>query len=166
VVDRHVLMAHRSEPDRLAERDAAEEADWARLRPMREEHTRAQPYGRDPDVAVKLIDAAEFVGRVAGARYFGATVEGRVVAASELYSNGRVAQIEDVATLEPYRGRGLGRAVVLKALEAAIEGGNDLVFLVADSEDWPRHMYEKLGFDAVGYKYTFLLSDTHPKANR
>jgi hypothetical protein len=32
----------------------------------------------------------------------------------------------------------------------ARDEGHDLVFLVADVEDWPRHLYARLGFDEIG----------------
>jgi hypothetical protein len=40
--------------------------------------------------------------------------------------------------------------VVLAAVAASQAGGNRLTFLSADADGWPRLMYEKLGFEAVG----------------
>ncbi len=57
-------------------------------------------------------------------------------------------------TLEPFRGRGLSRAVVSAALEAAAP--HDFVFLVADADDWPQDFYRRLGFDQVGIESRFL----------
>jgi hypothetical protein len=51
-------------------------------------------------------------------------------------------------------GQGYARAVVTAAAEAAT--GADLVFLVASATDWPRQLYRKLGFDAVGTGDRFL----------
>ena len=59
-------------------------------------------------------------------------------------------------TLEPYRGRGLARALVLRAAAESRAAGNDLTFLVADADDWPRRLYERLGLETVGRYSRFL----------
>ncbi|HEV2593170.1 MAG TPA: GNAT family N-acetyltransferase [Gaiellaceae bacterium] len=69
-----------------------------------------------------------------------------------------IAQIEDVNTLEPFRGRGHGRAVVQHAIEHA---GDGVVFLEALEDDWPRELYAKIGFDAVDRK-THHIRGQHP----
>jgi hypothetical protein len=46
---------------------------------------------------------------------------------------------------------------VSRALEEARDGGHDLIFLIADRDDWPRKLYEKLGFDEVGRIWEFVL---------
>ena len=66
------------------------------------------------------------------------------------------AQIEDVGTLGGYRGRGLARAVVLRALAEAGAAGCDLVFLEADEDDWPKELYRRLGFEPIGRIFAFL----------
>ena len=38
----------------------------------------------------------------------------------------------------------------------ARRAGAELVFLVADDEDWPKELYRKLGFDDLGRVYEFL----------
>jgi len=88
-------------------------------------------------------------------RHFGARVDGQVVSFCDLYSDGRTAQIESVTTFEEHQGHGLGSAVVLRAAEEAAVAGQDLVFLVADDDDWPKAWYERLGFDPVGRTWTF-----------
>jgi GNAT superfamily N-acetyltransferase len=74
----------------------------------------------------------------------------------ELYLDEGVAQIEDVNTLEEFRGRGLGRAVVQAAIDAAAEGGAELVFIHALEDDWPKDLYAKLGFDPIGHAWSFV----------
>jgi hypothetical protein len=44
--------------------------------------------------------------------------------------------------------------VVSAALQAA--KGASFVFLVADLFDWPRHFYERLGFETVGIESRFM----------
>jgi len=45
---------------------------------------------------------------------------------------------------------------VLSAAAAARDAGAGLVFLLADQDDWPRHLYGRLGFDPVGPEWEFL----------
>ena len=71
---------------------------------------------------------------------------------------GGTAQIEDVATLESHRGRGFASAVVLRAAAEARLAGADLIFLVADDEDWPKHLYRRLGFHRLGCVYEFRMA--------
>ena len=85
----------------------------------------------------------------AGDRWFVAPLE-QPVSACRLLAGGDVGQIEDVGTLPSGRGRGLAQAVVLTALAASRAAGHRTTFLVADAGDWPRLMYEKLGFAPAG----------------
>lgn len=64
--------------------------------------------------------------------------------------------LEDVATLAAHRNRGLARAVVLRAVEEAQMAGADLVFLVADENDWPKGLHRRLRFDPAGLTFGFL----------
>ena len=91
-----------------------------------------------------------------GTRWFVARADGRAGASATLYSDGTVAQVEDVGTLPELRGRGLGRAVVSAAVDAAVAAGHELVFLVADAGDWPRDLYGKLGFREIGQGWACL----------
>ena len=88
-------------------------------------------------------------------RFFVGAADGVDACITTLYSDGAVAQIEDVATLRDYRRRGLARATVTMAIDAALEMGHELVFIVADDDDWPKDLYERLGFDPVGRACAF-----------
>ena len=76
-------------------------------------------------------------------------------AVTTLYSDGTTAQVEDVATLRDYRGRGLARAAVSAAIDAAVDMGHRFVFIVADDDDWPKDLYGRLGFDPIGRAWSF-----------
>ena len=91
----------------------------------------------------------------AGARYFAVELDGELASYCELYLHEGVAQVEDVNTLEAFRNRGAGRAVVLGAIAEARAAGADLIWLLADADDWPRHLYAKLGFVQVGGAWQF-----------
>ena len=90
------------------------------------------------------------------ARFFAARADGEIGAYCELYSESGTGQIENVLTLERFRNRGLARALVLRTLEESRAAGNDLTFLLANRDDWPKELYRKLGFDEVGLVYDFL----------
>ncbi|MDP9181781.1 MAG: GNAT family N-acetyltransferase, partial [Actinomycetota bacterium] len=49
---------------------------------------------------------------------------------------------------EQYRGRGFATLLVGEATDRAQRVGAELIFLVADAEDWPKHLYSKLGYRA------------------
>lgn len=154
-VDRNVVMIHAREPDRWSDERAQEIELEPAKRFFREVNVRSRDVD-DPADARMLADFRDVLVERAGARFFGALVDGEVVSGCELYPGGNVAQIEDVVTLAEHQGQGLARAVVLAAVRAAREGGADLVFLVADDQDWPKHLYVKLGFDEVGRTVDFV----------
>ncbi len=134
---------------------AVEEVALEALLDLRAELAREAPGGRSPAVVEQLLAAAHRHARAGNARHFAVLEDGRPVAAADLYSDGRTAQVEDVATLTPYRGRGYASAIVLHAVEAARAAGHDLVFLLADADDWPRELYRRLGFASIGATHTF-----------
>ena len=128
------------------------------LREPRAELNRTYEWGADPDVATQLHAAKGYFAKRVGTRFFAVVVDGRPVSWTDLYLAERTAQIEDVGTLESHRGRGYAGALVVHASEEARRRGADLVFLVADDQDWPKELYRKLGFDDLGRVYEFLLS--------
>jgi GNAT superfamily N-acetyltransferase len=81
--------------------------------------------------------------------------DGRPAAMTKLRANERVAQLEDVFTAPEARGRGYGRALVTHAAEQARRGGHDLIFIVADDNDWPKLLYAKVGFEPIGWTWSF-----------
>lgn len=101
------------------------------------------------ETAHQLVELGRRCGEVAGDRWFVATAEDPQAACC-LLSDGAIGQVEDVGTLERARGRGLAQAIVLAALAASRAAGHELTFLSADTDDWPRLMYAKLGFRKVG----------------
>jgi ribosomal protein S18 acetylase RimI-like enzyme len=156
-VNRHVLMALHREPDRPEDATSVEEVDLDALREPRTEQLRSYAWAED-DVLAQLHEAKRlFAGRIE-TRFFAIVEAGRPVSWTDLYLAGDTAQIEDVGTLEAYRGRGYASAVILRASAEARRAGAELVFLVADDEDWPKELYRRLGFDELGRVYEFLLA--------
>jgi GNAT superfamily N-acetyltransferase len=157
-VNRHVLMALRGEPDRPANTTIVREVDADALREPRAQQLRSYAWAEDDDVLAQLHEAKELFAKRVETRFFAVLEDGRPVSWTDLYLSGDTAQIEDLGTLEPYRGRGYARALVLHAAGEARRTGAELVFLVADDEDWPKELYGKLGFDELGRVYEFLLA--------
>jgi ribosomal protein S18 acetylase RimI-like enzyme len=152
--ERHVVMAQLREPEPVDTRDV-QEVGHEGVRPTRERMLATYDWG-SPAVTRQLLDYKALLERWVTVRSFGALVDGEVVAYSDLYTAGRDAQVEDVATLPEHRGSGYAKAVVTRAAEEGRRGGADFVFLVADAEDWPQELYKRLGFDIVG-RYVKLL---------
>ena len=157
-VNRHLLMALHREPDRSPDRTLVREVDAAALREARAEQLRGYDWAAEPEVLAQLHAAKTYIAEVVEAHFFAVAVDGKPVSWTDLYVAGDTAQIEDVGTLESERGKGYASAIVLHASEEARRAGAELVFLVADDEDWPKELYRKLGFDELGRIYEFLLA--------
>ena len=131
-----------------------EEVDPAELEELRAEAIRSYPWG-SADVVEQLLERDRRRAERMTVRAFAVRADGRLVSQALLFRDGSdVAQVENVETLEAYRGRGYAKATVTGAIHAAGDAG--LVFLVADAEDWPQQLYRRLGFEAVGQEAQFL----------
>jgi GNAT superfamily N-acetyltransferase len=153
--ERLLIMAQVREPE-PRQPVRVSELDFAEARPFLELVLRRQPYADSEEAVRQLTDIRGVYEREAGARFFVADVDGQPASVCELYVLGDVAQVEDVNTIEEFRGRGLGSAVVLAAAAAARARGCDVVFLIADDADWPKDLYTRLGFDPVGRFWSFV----------
>jgi ribosomal protein S18 acetylase RimI-like enzyme len=155
-IEPDVVMAYRGDGERTADTSSIGETTWEDLRPLREEIARSEPWASDETVVREVVAAGGLSKQAGHARYFAVRVDDVPVSAAELYSDGRIAQIEDVATLPEHRGRGYASAVVLRAVQEALAAGHDLVFLTALDDDWPKELYVRLGFEEIGRSWSFL----------
>ncbi len=90
------------------------------------------------------------VGEAWAERRFGSRdAAGRLAAVAKLRSDGRTSQVEDVYTVPEWRRRGCARTLVTHAVRVALGEGHRVVFIVADQNDWPQHLYAELGFRPV-----------------
>lgn len=151
-----VIMVHRRSPYREVDTTRVREIDEATAGTATAAFTRTQPYGRDEETVRQIVEMRKVIARAVPTRHFGAMESGTPVSFCDLYSKDGIGQIEDVATLEGYRGRGLATAVVAEALEVSVAEGNELTFLTADNDDWPKELYRKLGFDDVAHMHSAL----------
>jgi ribosomal protein S18 acetylase RimI-like enzyme len=109
-----------------------------------------------PSEVEQLVAYSRRESRTLGDRLLGArSSDGHLVAITKLRSDGRTAQIEDVYTVPEGRGRGFARALITRGVELARDGGQDLVFIVADDDDWPKLLYGRLGFRRAGHLWHF-----------
>jgi ribosomal protein S18 acetylase RimI-like enzyme len=155
-VDRHVVMAQLRAPEREADLGLVQELREEELRPARRRVLSGHPWATE-EVLDQIFAAKRLIGERVRARFLGVVVDGEVVSYADLYQDGADAQVEDVGTLDEHRGRGYASAVVLAAIEASRRDGAELVFLVADANDWPQELYRRLGFETVGNYTKFFL---------
>ncbi|MEU1088174.1 GNAT family N-acetyltransferase [Streptomyces sp. NPDC005576] len=86
------------------------------------------------------------------------TPAGGTAAWTDLYLDraAGLAQLEDLVTAEPHRGRGHGDTLLATGLALAAAAGIPRLFLVADEADWPRDWYLRRGFTEIGRSHAFL----------
>lgn len=156
-VRRHIWMAQLREPERAHDLSLVEEVGEADLRAGRTAEILRYPWGTE-EVAGQLLDAKLLLAGRATTRFFGVRAGEEIVSWADLYVAQGIGQVEDVATREEHRGKGYASAVVLRAAAEARTAGADLVFLVADEDDWPKELYRRLGFDTLGRLTKFFLT--------
>lgn len=97
------------------------------------------------------VDKDRAVWRLRDARRYGIRdADGSLAAITQLFSDGRVGQVEHVYCRPDCRGRGYARALVTRAAADARAAGHELNFIVADDNDWPKQLYRKIGFEPLG----------------
>lgn len=100
----------------------------------------------------------------AGARLSFAGVEGgAALALADAYLRGDVAVIEDVATLQRARGRGLASAAVLAAVKGLLSLSARAVYLFATPEV-AEGLYVPLGFERIGGAFECQIAPPGEKA--
>lgn len=116
------------------------------------------PYGRDARTRRHLLEHHRAYGPAGGAerRFAVLGAGGDIVAWARLWTRGAEAQVEDVVVLAEHRGRGYGRAVVAEATRAALAEAPELLFIVADADDWPKDLYTRLGYVTAGALGVYL----------
>jgi ribosomal protein S18 acetylase RimI-like enzyme len=128
----------------LDARVAAARADWRRDRPGW------------PDATVDVLARqATTLPYAAAVTFLGVRCGDAVVARADVLVRDGVGQVEDVGTHPDHRGRGYASALVLAAVGLARAGGAEVVFLRAEEDDWPQHLYRRLGFTDLGRAHSF-----------
>lgn len=107
----------------------------------------------------QLLERNRRFARTAGDRWFVAPPD-RPASACCLLAETEIGQVEDVGTLASARGRGHAQAVISAAIAASRQAGHRITFIVADADDWPRLLYERLGFETCGTLHVFRRAPT------
>ncbi len=155
-VDREVLMALAEPPDRDVDTRTvtvlSEEQMLALMRRWTaEDH---------PDISVDGLDQLEEWSRREGRLWkeqrFGIVdKKGSPTAVTKLRSEGTTAWVEDVYTVPEAHARGYARMLLTHTTALAKSADHDLTFIIADDDDWPKGLYMRIGFRAIGGTRTF-----------
>jgi GNAT superfamily N-acetyltransferase len=154
-VFRLLVMVQRRPPDRDSAPGAGAEIGRARGAAALAAFRREQPFGWQEEAVRQLEAMDERYGRALEAHDF-ASPPDDPACSCRLYSDGELAQVDEVGTVETRRGRGHATAAVLAATEYARDAGRSPIFLLTDANDWPQLLYGRLGFDAIGEVHEFL----------
>ena len=144
-----VQMVLRREPDRPAGVEA-EEISIEEAQEMRREMLIEDQNVSDQETVEQLLELDRRVGGSVRDRWFAARHDGELAGCCRLMQGPGIGQVEDVGTLKAARNRGIARAIVLAAAGASVADGDEITFVGALADDWPRLLYERLGFDPVG----------------
>jgi ribosomal protein S18 acetylase RimI-like enzyme len=153
-VERTIVMVHSGSVEQERLPLVAEVSSEEMLSFWEEGNRESHP--ESEELVAQLTQHNLLVGRKIDCHYFARRLDGRVVSGCSLYSRGGTAQIESVGTLSEYRNQGLASSVVRRAAWEAFASGHDLVWIMANEDDWPKALYAKLGFSPVGRFYEFL----------
>jgi GNAT superfamily N-acetyltransferase len=117
-----------------------------------------------PPAGIPQFDRYDELRGRAGARLSFAGLEGGApLALADAYLRGDVAVIEDVATLKRARGRGLGTAAVLAAVQGLLRLSARAVYLFS-APDVAEGFYVPLGFERIGGAFDCQLAPPGEKA--
>lgn len=146
---------------RVAEiRPVETEDDWQALEVLhwedhREEVVKGFHEGWQRRVTTEIVAAKR--SKAPGVRYFLARSEGVDCAFFSAWpgENG-VGKVEDLFTLNAFRGRGIATALIAHCVDDARARGAGPLLICARTGDTPMHMYAKLGFRPLCVQRTLL----------
>ena len=145
-VERHLVMEHRRPPE-------AGRATPARPRRRRTSSNRSgRSWTGGAASRSASVPSSKRPSRRATSRRSRTATRSRAASST---AGAESARSRTSTTLEEHRGRGLASAAVLAALDASLAEGNTLTFLLADADDWPYRLYERLGFETTGRRWQF-----------
>ncbi len=154
--DREVLMALTAPPTREVNAQAVVELSQPQVAGLMRRWLNEDFPGLDPATLDQLNEYGRREGELWAERAYGILDEtGLPASLTKLRSRAGTAWVEDVYTAPEARKRGFARALVTYVTDLARSGGHDLTFIIADDNDWPKHLYESIGFRPVGLTWTF-----------
>jgi ribosomal protein S18 acetylase RimI-like enzyme len=148
-VVRLVAMVRRHRADRPPQPAAVDVLDAEDYADIRRRQLAAYEWARPPGIVDQMLAADAREDASERVRRFGVRGEdGELVGFASLLRFGGAGEIDNVEVLEPFRGRGYGRAVVAATADAATAASCEPVFLVADADDERAvGLYTALGFE-------------------
>ena len=150
-VEHEVDMALTGEPGPPADRSAVREGTLEEVVALLDAWMREDFSEQGREAVDQLVEGCRRQHeRLPWRRFVATDSDDRVVGMCSVLVRDGVAQVEDVYVLPEARGRGLGRAVTAAVVEEARAAGPELVFIIADADDWPQRLYGGLGFTPVG----------------
>ena len=129
-----VTMLLRRPPDREPPTADLVELGASELGPAVEAYVRGDPRAEESARGRELCLLKEELGRN-GVRFLAALVEEEIAGWCEVRRYEAAGQVEDVVVLEPFRGRGLARALTCEAVKRLRGDRYDSIFVVADDKD-------------------------------
>jgi GNAT superfamily N-acetyltransferase len=150
VVERLVTMLREGPPPE-APPDVVE-VPFPETRGLRLEWHRSEDWG---DEEALHLESAEAVAARNGNRAFVVRSGGEEIGFTALFSppGAGAAEVDQAYVTPAHRGRGVGERLIAGALAAA---GHHTNWIVADDEDRPKRLYERIGFVPVWRRYTFV----------
>jgi ribosomal protein S18 acetylase RimI-like enzyme len=154
-VERNLVMALRElrPPDRHHD---VVEVERSSIKASEREFVRGEDPNGSKEALEQILAISALTEQAVNLRTFATMDEGSATSWCELYTDGRIADVESVSTLRAWRGQGLASAVVATAAGAALDAGHDLVFLVVNEDDGPVELYRRLGFEGIGREIIFF----------
>ena len=113
-------------------------------------------FGHPPEVLEQMWGLWRDRSRRVGMRPYLAYLDGIPVGTISVWPRGVFAWIDDVATHQDFRMRGVGRTMIYEACKRAIEARCEWIVLTSDLFDTPQEMYKTLGFQPIGEVRGFL----------
>jgi GNAT superfamily N-acetyltransferase len=158
-VDREVFMALLGPPTREVSTEAVVELSDEQMAALMRRWLNEDFPGVEPSHLDQVDEYTRREGKLWGERSFGILDHrGAPAAITKLRSRGSTAWVEDVYTVPEERNRGFARTLVTHATGLARSAGHELTFIIGDDNDWPKHLYESIGFRPVGLVWTFHLA--------
>ncbi len=148
---RLVWMLHQGELPPGSKQEV-EEVDYDAVLDLRREWSAEDFPGIDQE---NHLATAKAVHLTRNAKVIASLENGTPVGFAQLEYIGGGAEIAQVFISAKHRGSGRGTALTRAAIEAAIEKVDDL-WIVADDEDRPKQLYERLGFRPAWAATEFL----------
>ncbi len=143
----------RPSPRRLKLIPARSEEHWAVMAAYREE-VEKEFAGYSPGIGRRVVGRIRHRGKHLTGDWHLALADGRVVGGIGLIlfdtPVGRVGRLQDVDVAPAFRGRGLGRELLLAVCREAVRLDLAGLCLRADADDWPKDWYLRFGFARVG----------------